>query len=105
MARWADAAPETDPIVLFVVSLFASAAVTDDGLASAMWASPKGDDGGNSGPIGLEVVLRDGKCDKENRSVGATLLGDLPRSKPEAEPFPFQKSRLEKNSASRLTVS
>jgi hypothetical protein len=89
-----------------VVRLLAAAPVTDDRIALTNRASPQNGLGTACGPIGFELVQRDGKWDKENRSSLELCPGvDLPRSEPEAELLPLiRKSQLEENTASRLTV-
>jgi hypothetical protein len=87
-----------------IVRLLAAAAVTDDRIAFTNGASSQNDLGTACGPIGFELVRRDGKWDKENRSSLELWPGvDLPRSEPEAELLPLKrKSQLEENTASRL---
>jgi hypothetical protein len=86
------------------VRLLAAAALTDDRIAFTKGASPHNGLATACGPIGFELVRRDGKWDKENRSSWELCPGvDLPRSEPEAELLPLKrKSQLEDNNASRL---
>ena len=93
-----------DPIVMLIVRLLAPASVTDDRIALTNRASPQNGFGTARGPIGFELVRRDGKWDKENRTSWELWPGvDLPRSEPEAELLSLlRKSQLEKNNASRL---
>jgi len=85
------AATSTDPnpVVVCIVRLFAAASVTDDQIASTNRASPQDDFGATRGPLRFELVRRDGKWDKRNRSLLELCPGiDLPRSEPEAELLP-----------------
>ena len=50
-----------DPIVVLVMSLFAPAPMTDDGILHANRAVTQNDFRTRLGPIGFEVVLRGGK--------------------------------------------
>ena len=105
-ATGAATATDANPVVMRVVRLLAAASVTDDRIALTNGASPQNGLGTACGPIGFELVRRDGKWDKENRSSLELCPGvDLPRSEPEAELLPLiRKSQLEENTASRLTV-
>ena len=49
--------------------------MADDGIVLTNGALPQNDLGTADGPIGFQLVRRDGKWDKENR----TLIGALPR--------------------------
>jgi hypothetical protein len=95
---------DANPVVMLIVRLLAAASVTDDRIAFTNGASPQNGLGTACGPIGFELVRRDGKWDKENRSLWELCPGvDLPRSEPKAELFPLKrKSQLEENNASRL---
>ncbi len=106
-ATGAATATDVDPVVMLIVRLLAAVSVTDDRIAFTNGTSPQNDPGTPCGPIGFELVRRDGKWDKENRSSLELRPGvDLPRSEPEAELFPLiRKSQLEKNNASRLQSS
>jgi len=64
----ADATANPDPIVMFVMRLFAAAAMADDRVLGADRATAQDDFRGCLGPIGFEVVLRGRKWDKQNRS-------------------------------------
>ena len=61
--------PDANPVVVFIVRLLATASVTDDRIAFTSRASPQNDLGAAGGPIRFELVCRDGKWDKQNRSV------------------------------------
>jgi hypothetical protein len=78
--------------VVFVVRLLATASVTDDRIAFTNGASPQDDFGAARGPIRFELVRRDGKWDKKNRSSSELCPSgvDLPRSEPEAELLPSE---------------
>ena len=82
--------PNPDPVVVCIVRLLVATSVADDQVASTTRASPQDDSGAVRRPIGFELVWRDGKWDKQNRtSSGLCPSGvDLPRSEPEAELLP-----------------
>ena len=103
-ATGAATATDANPVVMLIVRLLAAASVTDDRIAFTNGTSPQNDPGTACGPIGFELVRRDGKWDKENRSSLELCPGvDLPRSEPEAELLLLKrKSQLEENNASRL---
>jgi hypothetical protein len=83
----AKAAPNPNPVVMFIVRLLAPATVTDDRIAFANRASPQHDVLAVASPVSLELVCRSRKWDKENRSSwGLTPGVDPPRSQPEAGP-------------------
>jgi len=88
---------------MLIVRLLAAASMADDRIAFANWASPQHGVGAACRPIGLEqLVRRDGKWDKQNRtSLGLCPSGvDPPRSRPEAELLPSEtKIQLEENTA------
>jgi hypothetical protein len=56
-----DAATNPDPIMVFIMSLLAPAAVTDYGILHANRAGTQNDIHARLGPIRFEVVLRGGK--------------------------------------------
>ena len=89
-ATGAATAPDPDPIVMFIVRLLAAASMADDRIAFTSGASPQDDFGAARRPIGFELVRRDGKWDKQNRSSSGLCPSgvDLPRSEPEAELLP-----------------
>jgi hypothetical protein len=88
-AAGATAATDVDPVVVFIVGLLAAASMADDGIAFTNRASPQDDFGATRGPLRFELVRRDGKWDKRNRSLLELCPGiDLPRSEPEAELLP-----------------
>lgn len=103
-ATGAATATDANPVVMLIVRLLAAASVTDDRIAFTNGASSQNGLGTACGPIGFELVRRDGKWDKENRSSLELCPGiDRPRSEPEAELLPLKrKSQLEENTASRL---
>lgn len=74
-AAAAKAAPNRNPIVMFVVSLFAAAAMADDRVLEANRASAKNDIRAGLGPIGAGIELIGGKWDNENRSNGGSASG------------------------------
>ena len=105
-ATVAEAAPDRNPVVMFIVRLLAAASVTDDRIAFANRASPQNDLLAVAGPIGFELVRRGGKWDKKNRGSSGLCPGvDLPRPEPEAEPLLLKREfQLEKNTASHLRL-
>jgi len=60
--------PDPDPVVVFIVGLLAAASMADDGIAFTSGASPQEDFSATRGPLRFELVRRDGKWDKQNRS-------------------------------------
>ena len=86
----ATAAPDVNPVVMLIVRLLAAASMADDRIAFTSGTSPQHDFGAACGPIGFELVRRDGKWDKQNRSSSELCPSgvDLPRSQPEAELLP-----------------
>ena len=67
-ATGAATATDANPVVMLIVRLLAAASVTDDRIAFTNGASPQNGLGTACGPIGFELVRRDGKWDKENRT-------------------------------------
>ena len=61
-------APDPYVIVMLVVRLLATTAVTDDRIAFANRASPQDDLGAVPGPVAFQLVWQSGKWDKKNRS-------------------------------------
>jgi len=59
---------DSDPVVVFIVGLLAAASMPDDQIASTSGASPQDDFGAARGPLRFELVHRDRKWDKQNRS-------------------------------------
>ena len=59
---------DSDPVVVFIVGLLAAASMADDGIAFTSGASPQEDFSATRGPLRFELVRRDGKWDKQNRS-------------------------------------
>ena len=86
-ATGAATATDADPVVVFIVGLLAAASMADDGIAFTNRASPQDDFGATRGPLRFELVWRDRKWDKRNRSSSELCLSgiDLLRSEPEAE--------------------
>ena len=60
-ASAAETAANPDPIMLFIMSLFASATVTDDGILLTNWRPAQNDFRARLGPIGFEIALSRGK--------------------------------------------
>jgi hypothetical protein len=75
MAAVAEAAANSDPIVVFIMRLFAAAAMADDGVLGTNRASTQDDFGTRLGPIGFEVILLGRKWDGENRGQRALWPG------------------------------
>jgi len=102
-ATGAATATDANPVVVFIVRLFAAASMADDRIAFTSGASPHDDFGAVCGPIRFELVRRDRKWDKKNRSSSGLCPSgaDPQRSQPEAELLPplKQKIQLEENTA------
>src|SRR5215472_15507639 len=80
-AAIATAAPNRDPIMVFIMSLSAAATMTDDGILQTNRAMAQDEFRTHFGPIPFEVVLRGRKRDKQNRTnVGVAQPATLPRS-------------------------
>jgi len=104
-ATGAATATDADPVVVFIVGLLAAASMADNGITFTSGASPQDNFGATRGPLRFELVWRDGKWDKQNRSSSGLCPSgvDLSRSEPEAEPLPPEnKIQLEENTASLL---
>ena len=87
-ATVAEAAPDPNPVVMFIVRLLAAAPVADDRVACTNGASPQNNLNPACGPIGFELERRGAKWDKDNRGSRGLCLGiDPPRSELEAEPL------------------
>jgi hypothetical protein len=89
-ATGAATATDANPVVVFIVRLLAAASVTDDRIVFTSGASPQHDLSAARGPIRFELVRRDGKWDKQNRSSSGLCPSgvDPLRSQPEAELLP-----------------
>ena len=69
-------ATNVNPIVMLIMRLLAAASVTDDRINFTRWASPQNNLGAARGPLCFELVRRDRKWDKQNRSsLGALHSG------------------------------
>ncbi|HEX8896989.1 MAG TPA: hypothetical protein VF783_27000 [Terriglobales bacterium] len=92
--------------MMLIVRLLAAPPMTDDRIARTIRAPPQDDFGATRRPIRFELVRKDTKWDKQNRtSSGLCPSGvDPPRSRPEAELLPPEKIQLEENTASRLRL-
>ena len=86
-AARAATAPDANPVVVFIVRLLAAASVADDRIAFTSGASPQNNLVAVYGPVVFDLVWRDGKWDKQNRSSSELCSSgvDRPRSGPEAE--------------------
>ena len=89
-ATGATATTDANPVVMLIVCLLAAASMADNGITFTSGASPQGNFGATRGPLRFELVPRDGKWDKQNRSSSGLCPSgvDLPRSEPEAELLP-----------------
>jgi hypothetical protein len=88
-ATSAATATDPNPVVMRIVRLLAATSMTDDQIASTSGTSPQDDFGAARSPLRFELVCRDAKWDKQNRSSLELCPGiDLPRSEPEAELHP-----------------
>jgi hypothetical protein len=78
--------------VVFIVGLLAATSVADDQIASTNRASPQDDFRTLRRPIGFELVWRDGKWDKQNRTSSGLCLSGLTCQdlSPEAELLPLK---------------
>ena len=87
-----DAAPDLNPVMMLIVSLLASAAVADNGVAIAHRASARNAAGTIGRPGRFQVELPGGKWDKENSSNGdSARVATCPDLKPKAESSPPNK--------------
>src|ERR1051325_3021942 len=67
-ARLADTAPDLNPIMVFVMGLFAAATMANDRVSQTNGASANDLPSACDSPIGFQVALRCRKCDKDNRT-------------------------------------
>ena len=65
----AAATADVNPVVMLVVCLLAAASMTDDRIVLTNGALPRNGLGTAGGPIGFQLVRRDGKWDKQNRTL------------------------------------
>jgi hypothetical protein len=63
----AKAAPDPNPVMVFIVCLLATATMTDDGIAFADRASPQYDLLAVASPVGFDLAWRGRNWDKKNR--------------------------------------
>ena len=97
-ANTAEPPPNSDPVVVLVMSLFAPTAMTYDRIARTNGAPAIDSFCGRLRPIDLRLALSRGKCDKDNRGNGGSARGDLGEIATRAEPSsPSKNLRLEKN--------
>ena len=68
-ATGAAAAADANPGVMLVMCLLAAASMADDRILLTNEALPQNGLGTAGGPIGFQLVRRDGKWDKENRTL------------------------------------
>ena len=69
-ANTAEPPPNSDPVVVFVMSLFAPTAMTYDRITRTNRASANDRFRGGLRPIGSRLALCRGKCNKDNRGNG-----------------------------------
>ena len=105
-ASVAAAAADSNPVMMLIVCLLATASMADDRIALTNGASSQDDFGAARGPIGFEqLVRRHRKWDKQNRTSSglcppALTSQDLSRKQ---SSFHLKKKiQLEENTASRL---
>jgi len=65
---------DPNPVVMRIVRLLAATSMPDDGIAFTTGASPQDDFGAARGPLRFELVCRDAKWDKQNRSSWSSAL-------------------------------
>jgi len=93
LARSTKTAPNRDPVMVFVMSLLLSAAVTNDRILRANRAPANDYLRASFRPIGIQLALRRGNWDKDNRANGlCSGRSDRPKILPRAEPSPLRKS-------------
>ena len=68
-ATGAAAAANANPVVMCVVCLLAAASMADDRIVLTKGALPQNGLGTAGGPIRFQLVRRDGKWDKQNRTL------------------------------------
>ena len=92
LAKPAKTAPNRDPVMVFVMSLLLSSAVTNDRILRANRAPANDYLRASFRPIGIQLALRRGKWDKDNRANGLCPgCSDRPKILPRAEPSPLSK--------------
>ena len=98
VARPAPAASNRNPVVILVVSLFATAAVADNGITLTTWAAPQDGLTGDFGPITFKLALLGGKGKKTNRSNEGSSRGavDLSNSEPKGSSPPLENLHLKR---------
>jgi hypothetical protein len=106
-ATGAATATDADPLVMLIVRLLAAASVADDRIAFTSGASPQDDLVAVYGPVVFDLVWRDGKWDKQNRSSSELCSPgvDPLRSGPDAELLLLKtQSQLKENNPSHLQL-
>ena len=100
-ATSAAAAMDPDPVVMLIVSLLATTSVADNRITLTNRASSQNNVSTLFGPTRFELMRRDGKWDKENRSSSGRCSGiGRPKSESKAEPLSLKrKSQLKENTA------
>jgi hypothetical protein len=98
---------DADPVVMLIVCLLAAASVADDRIAFTNRASPQNNLVAVYGPVVFDLVRRDGKWDKQNRSSSGLCSSGVDLLKIWAgsgAPPPEEKIQLKENNASHLKV-
>jgi hypothetical protein len=90
-ANIAEPPPNPDPVMVFVVSLFAATAMTHDRIARTNGAPANDTFCGGLRPIGFRLALRGGKWDKDNRGNVGPAGGARAEIATRAEPSPPSK--------------
>jgi hypothetical protein len=78
-ATGAATASDANPVVMLIMCLLAAASMADDRIVFTSGTSPRKDLGAARGPIRFELVRRDGKWDKQNRSFRGSAPPALTR--------------------------
>ncbi|HEY6372043.1 MAG TPA: hypothetical protein VIX37_15815 [Candidatus Sulfotelmatobacter sp.] len=94
-----------NPVVMLIVRLLATASVADDRIAFTSRASPQNDLVAVSCPVVFNLVQRDGKWDKQNRSSwGSATALTAKIAAGSGAPPPTQKIQLKENNPSHLQL-
>jgi hypothetical protein len=92
---------------MLIVGLLAAASMADDRIAFTNGASPQDDFGAARGPISFDLVRRDAKWDKQNRSSSGLCPPALTAKISAGKRSSFllkQKIQLKENTASWLRL-
>src|SRR5258706_3475965 len=88
-ATGAATATDANPVVVLIVRLLEAASMANDRIALTNRASPQNDFGAARGPIRFELVRRDAKWDKQNRSSSGLCPPALTREDRSRKRSPF----------------